>query len=250
MIRFYILNYAFIFALLTGCDKTPKTAQNETLPLAETSTEAVTDDTSAEEIEEEIAAADEATADKNEETYDEPSVKGAPFKLNLKTNKPSIIDLFSAIIPRYEDYKWFYDDFMSSGARNSKYNTYDVKNGYIRYETPSVPGAVIEFCYWNYNDKRRILLGINHSNEQSEEAAYLSSELIFIVYNKDTDMAQELDPANVAPALQKVMNPKQPVDYRVDFPRSGKDIKFELFKNPYHKKGKSVLKWDGNGRFK
>lgn len=219
MIRFYILNYAFIFALLTGCDKTPKTAQNETLPLAETSTEAVTDDTSAEEIEEEIAAADEATADKNEETYDEPSVKGAPFKLNLKTNKPSIIDLFSAIIPRYEDYKWFYDDFMSSGARNSKYNTYDVKNGYIRYETPSVPGAVIEFCYWNYNDKRRILLGINHSNEQSEEAAYLSSELIFIVYNKDTDMVQELDPASVAPALQKVMNPKTACGLPSRFPK-------------------------------
>lgn len=109
----------------------------------------------------------------------------------------------------------------------------DLTNGYARFKAKDETMNMVEFCYWNKADGKKLLAMHYHTSETfSDGDVTWFEQILFMEYNPKT---QEMTPV-VAPI--KGLDLQE--EFNMELPRRGKDIRLIGVEE-------SWLKWTGEG---
>ncbi len=167
--------------------------------------------------------------------------------VSFKGQQPTITDFVSAVLSQHELNEalanvrdnWNRRRASQPLQDGASFNV-DARNGYVRYEVKYAPTehSWTEFCYWNCNDGRHKLVGVNTGYELRFKTIQTEcTGLSFYSYDSET---RKLTPASTYDlGASIVVTPV--VDYHL--PRVGKDITAVI--NAKSGPVNIVMHWDG-----
>ena len=192
----------------------------------------------------------------------------ADIKVNIKGEKPTIVELFRAYAewragkPANDEskeltngaynYIWLGKPAHKDGKNVFDKKVVDIGGGYLSYTGGGTPGAILECCFWNTADRKNIIFAANFTNENFGSAH--TYRLDFFLYDNTTGTMKKIDPPfNIRYESQQWNDRFASTEMRcVAFrlPRKGKDIKAKITGHNEHGETidrEELLKWNGRG---